>query len=262
PPGGVDERRAEGRRRELEPVPCRGRPDRGRARRARAWSRAAGAGRGRSRDDRRARARSPRDRPAARDAGTGARRARKRRGADRRARPGAGGVVSRRPQVRVGRLLARRRDIRAAGPLLQVLNEVPLVDQPAHGLLRGRPSLDEFRGLFSESPDPRQWPQVATGVTYRRAIRELAEFLGCEPAEEAVLERRLGTDFGEYAAGLLRATNAGAIYVDDGYPTGDSVDWQGLGGLAGCDTRPGLRLEDRGEGATGGAAAARQDGFR
>jgi uncharacterized protein len=161
----------------------------------------------------------------------------------------------------VGRLFTRRRGIRAAGPLLQVLNEVPLVDQHAHGLLRGRPSLDEFRGLFSESPDPRQWPHVATGVTYRRAIRELAEFLGCEPVEEAVLERRLDTDFGVYAARLLRATNTAAIYVDDGYPTGDSVDLPELGELAGCKTRPVLRLEDRGERASEETAAARERGY-
>jgi hypothetical protein len=54
------------------------------------------------------------------------------------------------------------------------LDGIPLVDHHAHGILRAQPSLDEFRGLFSESADPRQWPHVATGITYRRAIRELA----------------------------------------------------------------------------------------
>ena len=121
--------------------------------------------------------------------------------------------------------------------------------------------LDEFRGLFSESPDPRQWPHVATGVTYRRAIRELAEFLGCEPTEEAVRERRNGSDFDEYAGALLRATNTEAIYVDDGYPTGDTVDWAELGELADCESRPVLRLEDRGERAADETAAARDRGY-
>ena len=51
--GGVDERRAEGGRRELQPVPRARRADRGRPRRARARSRAAGAGGGRPGDDRR-----------------------------------------------------------------------------------------------------------------------------------------------------------------------------------------------------------------
>jgi hypothetical protein len=161
----------------------------------------------------------------------------------------------------VGGVLAGRRDIRAAGPLLQVLNEVALVDQHAHGLLRGRPTLDEFRGLFSESPDPKQWRHVANGVTYRRAIRELAEFLGCDPTEEGVLERRIADDFDEYAAGLLRATNTEAIYVDDGYPSGDAVEWPELRELAGCETRPVLRLEDRGERAAEETTRARERGF-
>ena len=52
--GGLDERRAEGVRRELQPVPRARRADRGRAGRDRARARAAGAGRGRSGDDRRA----------------------------------------------------------------------------------------------------------------------------------------------------------------------------------------------------------------
>ena len=46
-------------------------------------------------------------------------------------------------------------------------------------------TLDEFRGLFSESPDPRQWPHIATGVTYRRALAAIAEHLGCETDERA-----------------------------------------------------------------------------
>ena len=74
------------------------------------------------------------------------------------------------------------------------LERVPLVDHHAHGVLRGVPTLDEFRGLFSESLDPRQWPHVATGLTYRRALRELAELFGCEPTEAAVYEHRLATD--------------------------------------------------------------------
>src|SRR5207244_9930987 len=91
------------------------------------------------------------------------------------------------------RPLGRRRRIRATGTLLEVLSGVGLVDHHAHGILRARPSLDEFRGLFSESPDPRQWPHVATGLTYRRAVRELATFFRCEPTEAGVYEHRVGS---------------------------------------------------------------------
>jgi hypothetical protein len=161
----------------------------------------------------------------------------------------------------VGNLLRGGRGIRAAGSLLEVLGEVALVDQHAHGLLRLRPTLDEFRGLFSESPDPRQWPHVATAVTYRRAIRELAAFLGCEPTEEAVLARRLGTDFDEYAAALLRATNTGALYLDDGFPEGGTT-LEELAAIAGCDARPVMRIEGIGpDGIREAVATARADGF-
>jgi len=130
-------------------------------------------------------------------------------------------------------------------------------------VLRGPPaSLDEFRGLFSESPDPRQWRHVATGVTYRRAIRVLAEHLGCEPDERAVYERRLASDPAEYTASLLRATNTEVLLVDDGFPPeGEGTTWDELGELAGCRALPVLRLETRGEHAAEEAATARERGF-
>ena len=131
-----------------------------------------------------------------------------------------------------------------AGNLLEALRAIRLVDHHAHGILRGRPSLDEFRGLFSESPDPRQWPHVATGLTYRRAIRELAAFFGCEASEAAVYEHRLGRDPSEYASALLRATGTELLLVDDGFPPpGEGVEWEELGELAGCRSLPVLRIE-------------------
>jgi hypothetical protein len=144
----------------------------------------------------------------------------------------------------MGGVLRGRRSIRAAGPLLEVLNSVGLVDQHAHGILRRRPSLDEFRGMFSESPDPRQWPHVASGLTYRRAMRELAELFGCEPTEGAVYAYRLSKEPSEYASSLLRASGTDTLLVDDGFPPPDeSVEWKELGELAGCDARPILRIE-------------------
>jgi uncharacterized protein len=107
-----------------------------------------------------------------------------------------------------------------------------------------RPTLDEFRGMFSESPDPRQWPHVASGATYRRAVRELAAFHGCEPTEEAVYAHRLQTDFATYASMLLQATNTERLFVDDGYPPpGEGTTWQELSDLAACETQPVLRIE-------------------
>jgi hypothetical protein len=162
----------------------------------------------------------------------------------------------------VGGLLRGGRGIRAAGPLLEVLSSVGLVDHHAHGILRERPSLDEFRGLFSESPDPRQWPHVATGITYRRAILELAAFFGCEATEAAVYEYRLGRDPAEYASALLRATGTEILLVDDGFPPpGTGFEWEELGKLAACVSKPVLRLETRGPDAAKAVSTAREDGF-
>ncbi len=150
------------------------------------------------------------------------------------------------------------------------LDAIRLVDHHAHGILRAQPTLDEFRGLFSESPDPRQWPHVATGVTYRRAIRELGEFLGVEPTEEAVYAHRLESDPAEYASRLLRATGTAALLVDDGYPpVGAGTSWDELGELAGCEARPVLRIErvaeeagaERVEAVRAEVASARANGY-
>jgi len=116
--------------------------------------------------------------------------------------------------------------------------------------------------MFSESPDPRQWPHVATGITYRRALRELAGFFGCDASEQAVYESRLASDPAEYASKLLRATGTDVLLVDDGFPPpGTGVEWRELGELADCDARPVLRLETRGAEAAEAVSRAREDGF-
>ncbi|HEY3764141.1 MAG TPA: amidohydrolase family protein [Gaiellales bacterium] len=141
-----------------------------------------------------------------------------------------------------------------AGGLLDALWAVPAVDHHAHGILPLEPTLDEFRGMFSESPDPAQWPHVATGLTYRRAMRDLAAFLGCEATEAAVFAHRLGADFDAYSAGLLRASATGLLLIDDGYPPpGEGYGWERMGELAGCPARPVMRIERVAEEALSGS---------
>jgi hypothetical protein len=125
------------------------------------------------------------------------------------------------------------------------LGSLGLVDHHAHGILHSVPgTLDEFRGLFSESPDPSQWPHHGTGVAYRAGIRALAELFDVEPSEEGVFAYRHATDPDEYARRLLHATGTKLLLVDDGFPlppAGTTVEE--LGKLAGCGTRPVLRIE-------------------
>lgn len=137
------------------------------------------------------------------------------------------------------------------------LDSVAVVDHHAHGILLDRPELDVFRGRFSESGDPRQWPHVATAVTYRRAIRELAALFGVAPTEDAVHRHRLDTDPAEYAARLLRATGTETLLIDDGFPPpGEGTDVDELGRLAGCAARPVMRIERVAEQAAGSPGEA------
>jgi hypothetical protein len=129
--------------------------------------------------------------------------------------------------------------------LLEALRRTRLVDHHAHGILREPPaSLDEFRGLFSESLDARQRPHVAASLTYHRAIRELAALFDLASEEGAVFEHRAASDPAEYASRLLRATAAEWLLVDDGFPpAAASTTWDELGELGGCEARPVLRIE-------------------
>jgi hypothetical protein len=122
---------------------------------------------------------------------------------------------------------------------------------------------------------------VATGVTYRRAIRALADFFDCEPTEdaevgdragfsrleEAVFAHRLSVDPLDYASLLLQATNTDALLIDDGFPEpAISVEWRELGELAGCIARPVMRIErvfaeSGADGVSRAVANARADGF-
>jgi predicted TIM-barrel fold metal-dependent hydrolase len=103
---------------------------------------------------------------------------------------------------------------------------------------------------------------VATSVTYRRALRELAPLLGCEASEEAVFAHRLATPRAEYASALLRATGTEWLLVDDGFPVPDRGEsTQRMGELAGCRSASVLRLESRGADASEAVRRARADGF-
>src|SRR6201999_841724 len=168
----------------------------------------------------------------------------------------------------VGRRAVARRD--RDRPPMAVLNlrgaldEVLHADHRAQALLRDSPpDLNAFRGLFSESPDPAQWPHVATSVTYLRAVDLLATRLGCERDERAVFERRRASDTREYAPRPLRAAGAATILIDVGDPpAGEALTTDEMGRLAGCPARPVLRIESLADAELDARiTGARTDGF-
>jgi hypothetical protein len=85
---------------------------------------------------------------------------------------------------------------------------------------------------------------VASTTLYRRLIRTLADFLGCEPEEEVVFAARTGRDGRELTGALLRAANVDTLLIDTGFPPPEEVfPVPELGVLGGCRAEPMLRLE-------------------
>jgi predicted TIM-barrel fold metal-dependent hydrolase len=124
---------------------------------------------------------------------------------------------------------------------------VPLVDNHCHGLYRDQDFADAgaWRRLFTESFDPDTAREhVATSVFYRRLLRALADFLGCDPTEEAVLDARRGYGRDRLIGDLLRAANVAALIVDQGFPLRERlIPDAEVAQLGGCRTYPLLRLE-------------------
>src|SRR5215213_7311196 len=106
------------------------------------------------------------------------------------------------------------------------LRHVTVVDNHCHGILRSQnfDDLVSWRRAFTESSDPGMPREhVASTAYYRRLIRALAGFFGCEPDEETVLAARAQRDLPELTAELLRAANIETLLIDTGYPPPDEV---------------------------------------
>ncbi len=127
------------------------------------------------------------------------------------------------------------------------LTQVPVVDNHCHSIMRDQ-TFDDIAGWrqsFTESTDSGMArDHVASTALYRRLIRTLADFLGCEPEEEAVFSARTGRDGREIIGALLRAANVDTLLLDTGFPPPEEVfPVPELGKLGGCRTEPMLRLE-------------------
>ena len=77
------------------------------------------------------------------------------------------------------------------------LTNVPVVDNHCHGVKTDQTfgDVEAWRRAFTESTDPGMPREhVATTAFYRRLIRTLAPFLGCEATEEAVFAARIARE--------------------------------------------------------------------
>jgi predicted TIM-barrel fold metal-dependent hydrolase len=127
------------------------------------------------------------------------------------------------------------------------LTRVPVVDNHCHGVSRDQTfdDLAIWRQCFTESTDPGMArDHVASTAFYRRLIRTLADFLGCEPEERAVFAARTRREGRELTGALLHAANVDTLLLDTGFPPSEEVfPVSELAEIGGCRTGPMLRLE-------------------
>ncbi len=123
--------------------------------------------------------------------------------------------------------------------------EIPLLDQHAHSLLRAQPATPrEFRACFTESDAGEIIDRhVPWSLFYRRAIRDLADFFGCAPAEEAVFEARRERPLGQLARDMFTDAAIAGVLVDLGLRAHAHFDLESLRRLLPCPAFPVLRLE-------------------
>ncbi|HEY0492327.1 MAG TPA: hypothetical protein VGD57_02525, partial [Candidatus Dormibacteraeota bacterium] len=80
----------------------------------------------------------------------------------------------------------------------------------------------DLRAVFSEAIDPQiardHMPQT---VAYRIALRYIADELGCEPEEHAILAARKAAEPVAYARRLLERSRTGMLLLDSGFTGGD-----------------------------------------
>jgi predicted TIM-barrel fold metal-dependent hydrolase len=127
------------------------------------------------------------------------------------------------------------------------LARVPVVDNHCHGVSRDQTfdDLAIWRHSFTESTDPGMArDHVGSTAFYRRLIRTLADFLGCEPEERAVFAARTRREGRELTGALLHAANVDTLLLDTGFPPSEEVfPVSELAEIGGCRTGPMLRLE-------------------
>ncbi|MCC9606179.1 amidohydrolase family protein [Blastopirellula sp. JC733] len=95
---------------------------------------------------------------------------------------------------------------------------IPVLDQHAHNLIMPEAaSRTPFRAAFTEGYDPDIIAHHAQhSLFYRRSLREIAQLLGCEPNEQAVLARRDELGLEQLTALCFNAANMEGVLIDDG----------------------------------------------
>ncbi|PQO46804.1 amidohydrolase family protein [Blastopirellula marina] len=98
------------------------------------------------------------------------------------------------------------------------LTAIPALDQHAHNLLKPEAAKETpFRAAFTEGHDPDVIAQHAQhSFFFRRSLREIGAFLGCEPNEPTILARRDELGLEGLTRRCFTAANLEGVLIDDG----------------------------------------------
>jgi hypothetical protein len=124
------------------------------------------------------------------------------------------------------------------------LTDLPYIDGHMHPPLRRPPATpQEYRWPWYEGSAGSSH-MVTELATYRAAIRELAEHLGCEESEDAVLAAVRARDAGRWFAEMMQLGGIEALIMDMGYPDpADALSLEEARAMSGVEVRPLLRIE-------------------
>ena len=127
------------------------------------------------------------------------------------------------------------------------LTSIPILDHHCHTFLRHSAPYGarEFQRFFSEGGDEGVIANhTPNSVFFRWALKEIAQFLGCEPTTEAVLTARSEIPLNELGAGMLRDANIPLLLIDYGLGGADRMSVDEMRTLLPmCRIEPILRLE-------------------
>jgi hypothetical protein len=126
-----------------------------------------------------------------------------------------------------------------------VFDDIPLIDGHAHPpLLPETAAMAPFARYFTEAHDPETIERHAPHTLfYRRALRELAVLLDCEPTAVAVARARSERAPEDHLRHLLGTARVAAVLLDDGYPRTGALSVAEFAAAAGARTWRVLRIE-------------------
>ncbi len=97
------------------------------------------------------------------------------------------------------------------------LTSIPIYDHHAYPLFsEERWRVEPLERYFSQSQRPEMLPHVRDSLFFRRSIRDLAEFYGCEPGLEPLEEARRQHSYLELVRWLFAEANISHLLIADG----------------------------------------------